>query len=278
MNIDTLDGFDSSQFDESTFLLNYGLGDTINQILCLESNIDSNYNVICPKRNLKLIEFVLDKFIVDKSKLERIISYDKPIHGWEKSISNIRWLRPHAFLNYSDNSYVYLLHTSPNKFFQYIDKRYVINFENYLKSFTNDKEQKVILFPERSDNRSFDDKFWQSIVDYFNESDIKVYHNVTAKKKDVYTNSLILNNVEEIDLNFDDLLKFTSNSQNVFLIGQRSGIFDVVKYTNSQKIIFYHQDEINFLKDTMLLKDSFAKNLYEYIGEENEIREIIQFK
>ena len=84
-----------------------------------------------------------------------------------------------------------------------------------------------------------------------------------------YKNSLVLNNVEDIDLNFDDLLKFTFNSQNVFLIGQRSGIFDILKYTNSQKIIFYHQYESKFFKYTTLLKDVFSKNLYEYVGEKN---------
>lgn len=238
------------------FLINYGLGDTINQVLYIESNIQKPYSIICAERNYHLIQFVLDCFVGGSSSLDEIIIYQDPIHGsplYHKYISPI---------NLDINSLeggIYAIHTSPVAWNSYIDKKYIDNFNQYITPVNNNEERKVILFTERSDNYSLDIDFWQYIVDYCLENGVKVFHNKPKNKNNVYINIFNLDRCEEINLNFHDLINFIKGNIDNILIGQRSGIFDVLKFTNCKKIILYPENSPS-LFECYLKDDIYSKN------------------
>ena len=96
-----------------------------------------------------------------------------------------------------------------------------------------------ILLPERRDSYQFPDSFWDVIVSKLNEKGYKTYVNST-KKSDVYKNEKIFEGTYDLDKpEIEDLFEFIVKHKNLVTIGQRSGIFDVLKYFDFRKIIFY---------------------------------------
>lgn len=265
------------------FILNRGLGDTINQVLYLESNIKFNYFILCPRRNFELVEFVLKNFIKNTSFIKKIVVYDDPVHGESELIlSRIKYYSPFSLnLNELENSKqdVIQIHAYPNLWNEFINKEYIDNFNQYLNSLKSYEKIKAILFTERSDNKSFENQFWQDIIDYFNENNIEVYHNKTKSKNNIYINDIDFSGCQEVDLSISSLFEFISNSRNAILIGQRSGIFDIVKFTECTKIIFYPKEPDWLYSGCSLSNDTFSHNLYEYNYPLNdEIKQIIKFK
>lgn len=265
------------------FILNRGLGDTINQVLYLQSKITSDYFILCPQRNFQLVKFVLEKFIKNVSFLKKIIVYDDPIHGESGLIlSKIRYYSPYAVdlnhLHYS-NQEVIQIHAYPNLWNEFINKEYIDNFNEYLNSLKSDGKIKAILFTERSDNKSFEKQFWQDIVDYFNQNNIEVYWNKIKSKNNIYINDIKFNDCKQLDLDIPSLFEFIANSKDTILVGQRSGIFDILKFTQCTKIIFYPKEPDWLYPGCSLSKDTFSHNIYEYNYPLNdEIKEIIKFK
>ena len=261
MNLTFYDNMESILPDSNVkyFVINYGLGDTINQILYIESNINCQYSIICAERNYKLIQFVLDTFIGGSKFLTDILVYKSPIHGtclnyykFAPANVNIDLLNPG----------VYCVHAAPYDWNVYIDKKYIENFNEYIVPSSVDLEPKLILFTERSDNYSIDCNFWQNIVDYCLENSIKVFHNKTAKKNQVYTNLISLKGCKDIDMNFYELINFIKNNDNNIMMGQRSGIFDVLKFTNCKKIVLYPECSPS-LYECFLGNDIYSKNVYD---------------
>jgi hypothetical protein len=261
MNLKFYDDMKSILPDSNTkyFILNYGLGDTINQLLYIESNIQHQYSIICAERNYKLIQFVLDTFIKESKFLIDILVYKTPIHG--TSLNHYKFGPANLNINFL-NPGVYCVYACPTDWNVYLDKKYIDNFNDYIIPSSIDSEQKVILFTERSDNYSIDCNFWQDIVDYCLENSIKVFHNKTTKKNKVYTNLISLNGCEEIDMDFYDLINFIKNNNNNIMLGQRSGIFDVLKFTNCKKIVFYPEHQPS-LYECFFGNDIYAKNVYD---------------
>ena len=135
-----------------------------------------------------------------------------------------------------------VVHTSP-RVWSSINNLYgsgilqtIENFGNHNKTI---EEKTCILFPERGDSYQFPDSFWDVIVSKLSEKGYKTYVNST-KKSDVYKNEKIFGGTYDLDKpEIEDLFEFIVKHKNLVTIGQRSGIFDVLKYFDFRKIIFY---------------------------------------
>ena len=141
------DSINPEEYEDPTFRLIYGLGDCINQVLYLESNIDRPYNILCPEPSLTLIKFILDKFITTQPKVRKIISVTADWYGSldkEKNVPLKNCLTNHNKIqkhfgpsstelpdNY-DLSLIYQYHNQTNKHSKSINQQYVANFSNYL--------------------------------------------------------------------------------------------------------------------------------------------------
>ena len=105
------------------------------------------------------------------------------------------------------------------------------------------QEKTCILFPERGDNYQFEDYFWEIIVSKLKEKGYRTYINQT-NKFDVYKKEKVFEGTEELlGREVQDMFDFAVKHQNLVTIGQRSGIFDFLKYFSCRKIIFYQDRE-----------------------------------
>ena len=60
--------------DENWYLMAWGMGDAMNQVLFLEGQSPVPYKVLCPPRNLTAIKFVLENFIPNP-KCDEVVVY-----------------------------------------------------------------------------------------------------------------------------------------------------------------------------------------------------------
>lgn len=243
--LDSCSDIDKDRFaDENWYLMAWGMGDAMNQVLFLEGQSPVPYKVLCPPRNLTAIKFVLENFITNPKCTEVVVyplqdGYPIP---QEEVVMSSSGFGPQNVGTAHDIGRLKVVHTSPRQWC-HINNLHSSgiykNIENFGRQNRTIKEKTCILFPERGDSYQFPDSFWEDIIFKLKEKGYKIYVNST-NKSDVYKNEKIFEGTEKLDKpNIDDLFNFVVQHENLLTIGQRSGIFDVLKYFDFRKIIFY---------------------------------------
>jgi len=265
------DDIDQSIFEkENWYLMNWGMGDALNAVLFLESQSPTPYKILCPPRNFSAIKFILDNFTDKNSKCEEVIIYPLqdgyPIPEDDVVMSK-HGFAPHTIHLAEQIPRLKVVHAPPRDWFFHqrletcgIYQR-ILQYEKDNKSIEN---KTCILFPERGDSYQFPDDFWDNIVNKMNQKGYEVYVN-TTKKSDVYLKEKLFKNTKNLDKpDIKDLFDFVVKHKNLVTIGQRSGIFDFLKYFECLKIIFYYDIEDPNMKDP-------TRALYEWSHFENDL-------
>lgn len=238
------------------YLTAWGMGDAINAVLFLESMSPVPYKILCPPRNFTAIKFLLENFAADNPKCEEVVIYpsqkDYPIPE-EEIIMSKHGFGPQNIGMAHQIGKLKVVHFPPSMWHR------VQNLEKsgiYQKIVKYDLENKVIdektciLFPERGDNYQLGDQFWEEIIKSLKEKGYRIYVNRTDKS-DVYQNEKLFKDTEDLNKpNINELFEFVSMHRNLITIGQRSGIFDFLKYFECRKIIFYADIEDPKMEDT----------------------------
>ena len=233
--LDSCGDIDKDRFaDENWYLMAWGMGDAMNMVLFLEGQSPVPYKILCPPRNVNAIKFVLENFITNPNVM-RVVVYPLqdgyPIPQ-EEVVMSSSGFGPQNIGNAHDIGRLKVVHTSP-RVWSSINNLHgsgilqtIENFGNHNKTI---EEKTCILFPERGDSYQFPDSFWDVIVSKLNEKGYKTYVNST-KKSDVYKNEKIFEGTYDLDKpEIEDLFEFIVKHKNLVTIGQRSGIFDVLK-------------------------------------------------
>ena len=251
---------------EDWICLYQGLGDTINQILYLESHIKYSYGIICPTRNLDFIKFIFDLFFENK-KIKfngNIIIYENDYgHAFpmEHQIIYLHEEKVKIDINEcSKNNRIKNIHTWPNFWHKYIDSNIL---DGFYKKLSNNKsrEKKILFFTERSDNFQLLENSWNDLAEKTKNLGYKNFTNRTNKNQ-TYVKEIEINNSESIFFSFKELFECVNNSE-IVLMGQRSGIFDFLKFFPNKKIMLYTEQPDWLYPFGNLKEDSFAKNAYD---------------
>jgi hypothetical protein len=246
-------------FEEDWIVLNFSLGDIINQILYLESNANFSYGIICRERNLDFTKFILE-FLSKIIKLKfngKIAVYNFPEHGFFTEYDIYYIEESDDINNHSKNGRFKTVHAWPNVWYKYIDKNIV---EKIYKEFNfkKESEKKILFFTTSTNGQQVPLNFWNSISKITHELGYKNYTNRTSKLNIYWAESNIENSTS-LFLNFHELVDFINNND-VILIGLRSGIFDFLKFTPNKKIMFYQSEPDWLFKHGNLKNDISAKN------------------
>ncbi len=240
---------DPSDFEDGNwYLLAWGMGDAINAVLFLESHSPVPYRILCPPRNFSAIKFILDKF-VPHPKCKQVDIY--PLQEGYPIPENDVIMSKHGFgpqqIGSAHNiGKLKVVHTATRTWHQIhdlescgiLDK--INEYDNRNKTIAT---KTCILFPERGDNYQFEDYFWENIISKLKENGYRIFVNMT-NKFDVYKKEKVFEGTEELqEREIEDLFNFVVSHKNLVTIGQRSGIFDFLKYFSCRKIIFYMDKE-----------------------------------
>ena len=240
---------DQSKFvDGNYYLLAWGMGDAINAVLFLESHSPVPYRILCPPRNFNAIKLVLDRF-VPQPKCKKVTIYPLqdgyPIPE-DDVIMSKHGFGPQQIGTAHTIPKLKVVHTSTKVWHQIHDLEGsgILNkMDEYDNKSKTIQEKTCILFPERGDNYQFEDYFWEIIISKLKEKGYRTYINQT-NKFDVYKKEKVFEGTEELlGREIQDMVDFAVKHQNLVTIGQRSGIFDLLKYFSCRKIIFYQDRE-----------------------------------
>jgi hypothetical protein len=269
--LSSCDDIDQSLFEkENWYLMGWGMGDALNAVLFLEAQSRSSYKILCPPRNLSAIKFILDNFISGNPKCEEVVVYPLqfgyPIPEDDVVMSK-HGFSPHTIHLAEQIPRLKVIHAPPRDwfFYQRLDTcgiyQNILQYEKNKKSIDN---KTCILFPERGDSYQFPDNFWEEIVEKMNAKGYEVYVN-TTKKSDVYLKEKIFTNTKSLDKpDISALFDFVVKHKNLVTIGQRSGVFDFLKYFECMKVIFYYDIEDPNMEDP-------SRALYEWSHFENDL-------
>lgn len=271
IELKSCDDINQSLFEkENWYLMAWGMGDALNAVLFLEAQSRSPYKILCPPRNLSAIKFILDNFVVGNPKCEEVVIY--PLQSGypipeEEIVMSKHGFYPHNIHLAEKIGKLKVVHAPPRDWsvYQRLDTcgihQKILEYEQRNKSV---EEKICILFPERGDSYQFPDNFWNEIVDKMNNKGYQVYVN-TTKKSDVYLKEKLFPNTKNLDKpDIKDLFDFVVKHKNLVTIGQRSGIFDFLKYFECLKIIFYYDIEDPNMSDP-------SRALYEWSHFENDL-------
>lgn len=245
-------------------LCNYGTGDTVNQILWMESVSANNYDIIASTRNVGIVQCVFEFLQSNKPKMfsGNLTSFDVPLHGFPSGLPVIR-LTPQQQITDIPKDSVIHVHTQPRYWHSFISCR--VNLDTVFPVPNQTLKTKTcILFAERSDNFSVDKELWLQIIIKLLNKGYEVFSNISGKNH-VYQHEKLLPNTKPLLLNHIELcnkIKF-SDPNNIICIGQRSGIFDLLKWSPIKKIVLYPDNPVNFYDDCNFLNDPTAKNIYD---------------
>jgi hypothetical protein len=269
--LQSCDDIDQSLFEkENWYLMAWGMGDALNAVLFLESQSLTPYKILCPPRNLSAIKFILDNFADKNPKCQEVVVYPLqfgyPIPEDDVVMSK-HGFAPHTIHLAEQIPRLKVVHAPPRDWFFYqrletcgIYQR-ILQYEKDNKSIEN---KTCVLFPERGDSYQFPDNFWNEIIKKMNQKGYEVYVN-TTKKSDVYLNEKLFENTKNLDKpDIKDLFDSVVKHKNLVTIGQRSGIFDFLKYFECLKIIFYYDIEDPNMEDP-------SRALYEWSHFENDL-------
>lgn len=241
-HVESCEGIDFVK--ENWYLMAWGMGDAINAVFFLEGQSPVPYKILCPPRNWGAIKFVLDNF-VPNPKCKVVCTYAQqegyPIPQ-EEVVMSAQGFGPQNVGMAHQIGKLKVVHTSPRVWCNINNLHQSGIFqsiEEYGKKYKFAKEKTCILFPERGDSYQLPDSFWMDIVSTLNRKGYKTYVNSTDKS-DVYKNEKVFDGTEKLDKPYiKDLFDFIVHHENIITIGQRSGIFDLLKYFDFRKIIFY---------------------------------------
>jgi len=257
--------------DGNWYLTAWGMGDAVNAILFLESQSPVEYQILCPPRNFSAVKFILDNFCPGEPKCSHVCVYPLqdgyPI-SQDEVLMSCNGFGPHLINVAHTYNKLKVVHAPPKDWwrFQSLHTTGILNkILEYERNSPKVEDKTCILFPERGDSFQFPDGFWNEIVDKLKEKDYKIYVN-TTDKKDVYKNEKIFEGTEDLHKpNIADLFDFVVGHKNLLTIGQRSGIFDMLKYFECRQIIFWCDvDENNMPDPTRALYESghFEDDIY----------------
>lgn len=103
----------------------------------------------------------------------------------------------------------------------------------------------VILFPERSDRHALSPQLLKTIRDTARSAGYHVYCNVVANSH--FRDPLRVKNVDAISPSIPELVSMAQQEE-LFFVGTRSGIFDVLYFTSAANlIVFYPEGGPDFL-------------------------------
>lgn len=268
--IDNVSQIDKKKFEsENWYLMNWGMGDAINATLFLESRSPVSYKILCRPAVFTAIKFILENF-VDTPKCEVVevfpIQCGYPIDQDEVLMSKDGF-GPHSIDQAHLLGRLKIMHFPPRDWWavQHLEKTGILDkihqYDNVEKKI---EEKTCILFPEAGDNFQLDDSFWESIVDQVTKKGYKVYVNWTSKT-DAFLYQKIFKNTEKYDkIELKDLCDNLVKYKNLVTIGQRTGIFDFLKFFEFRKIQFYADLE-------NLNRPDPTRALYEWCNLENDI-------
>ena len=276
--LSSCDEIDQSVFgNENWYLMAWGMGDAINAVLFLESRSVSSYKILCPPRNLSAIKYILENFVGIKPKCCEVVVYPSqdgyPIPEENILMSN-EGFGPNDIYNAHEIGRLKVMHFPPAYWHhvQRLDRSGIYkNIIDYEKTKKSIDERVCVLFPERGDSYQISDEFWNVIVSALKERGYAIYVNRTTKS-DVYLNEKIFEGTYDLEKpEIKDLFEFVCKHKNLIAIGQRSGIFDMLKYFECRKIIFYTDVEDPKMTDSgralyewcHLSEDIYTKNTIE---------------
>jgi hypothetical protein len=268
INYDETLNIDKSIFKrENWYLMAWGMGDATSATLFLESRSPVPYKILCHKRVLHGIKFILDNYVPTPTKCKEIVVYpdagsipggvvvdpDCPDElrkylGYPFDQNEIMMScngffpqDPQCMENAHRYGKLKVAHMSYNLWdhVNNIDKTGVLDKIRDYDSTNKDIEEKTcILFPQRGDNFQVYDDFWEKIVVKMKERGYKVWVNLA--KKSNFNKEKIFEGTEALDKSeLQDLFDYVVRHKNLVAIGQCSGIFHMFKYLSCMKIMFF---------------------------------------
>lgn len=273
--------------NENWYLMCWGMGDATAATLFLESRSPVPYKILCQKRIYNGIKFILDNYVPAPHKCGEIVIYPDdfqvykgyPIDQEEVLMSCNGFYPQDPQIVQNAHTYGKLKVTHmPFKDWDYLNNIHntgiLQRIYEYDLNVTKDIEEKTcILFPERGDSYQLNDSFWENIVLKMKENGYKVIVNMT-KKTNVFKNQKTFDGTEPLDkYELQDLLDYVVRHQNLVIIGQCSGIFDLFKYLSCLKLMFFIDYEDPNMPDP-------TRALYEYckLGEGPFTKNLIDIK
>jgi len=254
------------------FVCNYGLGDIFNQIIYLESNMTSRFNLIVPKRNLEVAKFLYKNIITEDVKFSgEILQYDFPTHVFPNLSTiglegyNLKMHSPkiEPLANVLDEKNVVIAHGAlcGAEWEPFQSQKIIKKIKNYFSK-NEGGNKKAIFFTERSDNFSIEKNLWDTISQTLVQKGYNTFTNLTDKQ-DVYKNEFLVEGSSVLKMSLIDIIQHVKENSNTILIGQRAGIFDVLKYTQNLKIIVYPEQPDWLYPGCNFAKGKEAVNVFE---------------
>ena len=184
-------------------------------------NTDSNILLIISERLIDIAYLFSDK-------IKYVITYNTEEYN---DVDNFIKTNPFASkinTNFSRTTYILMLEGAKIKY-NYkciINKKFVTNLE-LINSIPNNS---IICFPERSDNYTVNNDIYKIFLEKFYNTN-KIYTNIIKdKSKTLYKNDNILENTNSINIGIFDLV-YLCSIKNILIIGNRSGILDLLYFT-----------------------------------------------
>jgi hypothetical protein len=242
--LDSISQLNKQKFEsENWYLMNWGMGDAINATLFLESQSPVPYKISCRPGVFNAVKFILENF-VDTPKCQEVEVYPimsgYPIDQDEVLMSKDGF-GPHSIGNAHLLGRLKVMHYPPRDWWavQKLEESGILQKIHQYDSVEKTIEDKTcILFPEAGDNFQIDDTFWEEIVRVVKDKGYKVFVNWTDKKD--FSCQKIFSGTEKLDkLEIQDLCDHLVRHKNLVTIGQRTGIFDFLKFFEFRKIQFY---------------------------------------
>tara|TARA_R110000868_G_C10945576_1_gene767408 strand:+ start:77 stop:901 length:825 start_codon:yes stop_codon:yes gene_type:complete len=245
-------------------LCNFGTGDTVNQILWMESVSNRPYDIIASGRNVGIIHCVFAFLQKNKPTMfsGHLTSFDVPLHGFPPNLEVIG-INPRQDINNLPNESVIHVHTGPRDWHPFISCS--LNLDTTLPQAALPFSKKTcILFAERSDNVGVDNELWLQIIIKLQEKGYEIFSNISGKDT-VYNNEKTFPNTLPLSLSHIDLCNKikASDPNNVICIGQRSGMFDLLKWAHIKKIVLYPNNPVNFYEMCNFQTDPSSKNTHD---------------
>jgi len=265
---------DMSQLNEAKFstenwyLMNWGMGDAMNATLFLESLSPVPYKISCRPGVFNAIKFILENFI-ETPKCQEVEVYPimsgYPIDQDEVLMSK-NGFGPQSIDVAHQLGRLKVMHYPPKDWFsiQRLEESGILKRIKQYEDVEKDIEEKTcILFPEAGDNFQLDDSFWENIVERAKAKGYKVFVNWT--KKEEFSTQRMISGTEKLDKpEIQELCDYLIRHKSLVTIGQRTGIFDFLKFFEFRKIQFYPD------LPSLNRKDS-TRALYEWCNMESDI-------
>lgn len=244
------------QIKEKAYIFGFGTGDTFNALLSLASTNLSNYSFIVKRTHLSLVQFMVNTLNIP---VYATYSIDYHKHDLVEQISSLTSERV------SPLSEMNLVHASRfinawaplaqySELFpatRYIETQFIKSVSRLVPQQTLPAKS-AILFTSAGSALDFNVP-WDKIIRILRDRDYKVFVNISGK--DFY-NDRTLNGCIPLSANHSELMHIFYKSNNLCLVGVRSGIFDLARLSNVRAFIIYHPTPDGVFRNCRLGKTS----------------------